>query len=386
MPKPINFILFLLITSLFCGEAAGNSAKASELFLLGEYEQLSGNMDLARDYYVQSLDYDSTSASIYLAIADLDLQANRLEQAVPMMQKAQQLDPENQDLLSRLLNLYAYLGRIEEAETFLHNQIAINPQALIYRKSLVELQVALQKWPELIDSYADLYLLSDFNFQYLDALLKIGLSTMDLETTLHALARILEAEPEDADALSSYIVLLHLFNNEVILDEGLLYLNLLVGNKNLVRRQLAQYCNQKQDFTAADSLYQILITEVPDADIYNNFAYNLSTRNNIDAAALNYALELAGKALDLEADNPAFLDTVGWIYFRLKKYDLAAFFIRQSLEIKAEDPVVLEHLGDILFTTDKKKEALQNYSRALELDPENKVLKHKIDQLRSNDE
>ena len=63
----------------------------------------------------------------------------------------------------------------------------------------------------------------------------------------------------------------------------------------------------------------------------NNYAYSLCERD-IDNVNINYALELSKKALDIDPLNAAYLDTMGWIYFKIGDYKNAENFIKNSIK------------------------------------------------------
>ncbi|SVE57283.1 uncharacterized protein METZ01_LOCUS510137, partial [marine metagenome] len=93
---------------------------------------------------------------------------------------------------------------------------------------------------------------------------------------------------------------------------------------------------------------------------------------------LNKALTLAKKAIELEPDNASYLDTIGWIYFKLNNMEKAQSFIEASVKIIDNNAIVLEHLGDILMKNNKYADAKDLYKRALALDKDNLRLKEKV--------
>jgi len=80
-------------------------------------------------------------------------------------------------------------------------------------------------------------------------------------------------------------------------------------------------------------------------------------------------------------DNAAYLDTMGWIHFKLEHVEIALKYIERSVELDPTNSVVLEHLGDILETMNRIDEARATYEKALELDVTNERLRTKIDEL-----
>ena len=130
-----------------------------------------------------------------------------------------------------------------------------------------------------------------------------------------------------------------------------------------------------KEWDKSDEIYIDLINvDSLDAQALNNYAYSLVERNE----NLNKALKMAKKAVSLEPQNASYLDTIGWIYFKLNKIDKAKEYLESSLEIVKDNSVVLEHLGDVLMKDNKQKEAIDYYKRALALDKDNPKLIKKV--------
>ena len=85
--------------------------------------------------------------------------------------------------------------------------------------------------------------------------------------------------------------------------------------------------------------------------------------------------------ISLEADslNSSYLDTKGWIYFKLEEYEKAREYIEMAIEAGDENAVMLEHLGDILFMSGKQLQAEELWKKALELDSDNNTLFQKVE-------
>ena len=75
--------------------------------------------------------------------------------------------------------------------------------------------------------------------------------------------------------------------------------------------------------------------------------------------------------------NAAYLDTYGWILFKLGKHDEALTYIQHSIELEDTNVVVLEHLGDVLMRVNRKTDAIEFYRKAYEFDNTNETLKNK---------
>ncbi|NOZ09254.1 MAG: tetratricopeptide repeat protein [FCB group bacterium] len=376
----ILIVLFLILPAA-AEDGRDSLASAEELYLLGQYELLSENYDQAENYFNQALALDSLSSTIYTSLAEIKLNTNDFEAALPLLTKAAALDPEDTQLLTRVLNLYVYLDKAEDAERLVKERLDSDPDNLFLWQSLAELQYNAQKWEDLINSQIQLYLLGDSNVQNLETLIQIGLKTGEFDTMMGALITILKARPDDIQVLGAYIRLLYLIGDDELIHAELKKLAAIVSKPVLVLQQLSLYYEQKKEYARSDSLYAIILADNPDASSYNNYAYNLSTRDNIDRAGLEHALDLVGKALDSEPDNPAYLDTVGWIYFKMGELDLAEYFVLQSLAMEENDADVLLHLGDIYARRNEVQKALEQYNKVLELYPDDSTVLQKIHDL-----
>ena len=75
-------------------------------------------------------------------------------------------------------------------------------------------------------------------------------------------------------------------------------------------------------------------------------------------------------SLELEPDNPAYLDTLGWIYFMQGDVERALKEIQRAANLMPEDPTIVEHLGDVMDKTGKKDRAVGYWKRSFVLDPD----------------
>jgi len=113
------------------------------------------------------------------------------------------------------------------------------------------------------------------------------------------------------------------------------------------------------------------------AVVNNNFGYFYA----MQGTELETALQMVKKALQQEPDNGAYLDTFGWVLFRMGDYKGAAYKLHQAFQRHA-DPVVAEHLGDALLKLGRTQEAIDKWEYALENDPNAAGVAQKIEQAR----
>ncbi|MHB0971374.1 MAG: tetratricopeptide repeat protein [Thermoanaerobaculia bacterium] len=98
----------------------------------------------------------------------------------------------------------------------------------------------------------------------------------------------------------------------------------------------------------------------------NYLGYMWADRNvNLDRAAT-----MLIDAVAQEPRNGAYVDSLGWVYFRMGKLDLAEKYLTQAAEILPRDATVQEHLGDLFARKGHWKLAAEKYRVALDLGPD----------------
>lgn len=128
-------------------------------------------------------------------------------------------------------------------------------------------------------------------------------------------------------------------------------------------------------FEDSDSLYERALRLDPQNHLLlNNYAYSLCERG----LQLERALKMSKDALSQQPENQSYLDTYGWLYYRLGDNKEAERWIRKAVELGSKSIVIHDHLGDVYFKLSEKFKALEYWQKALELDPGNQAIKEKI--------
>ena len=99
------------------------------------------------------------------------------------------------------------------------------------------------------------------------------------------------------------------------------------------------------------------------ASALNYLGYMLADRN----VRLNEALDLIKLAVEQEPNNGAYLDSLGWVYFRLGQMEQAETYLLRALQSTAKDPTVNDHLGDVYFKLGRLKDAISQWEVSLKL-------------------
>lgn len=208
----------------------------------------------------------------------------------------------------------------------------------------------------------------------------LAIAYISLEKTLNAISILLQARELFPDDFTINFLLGNSYNiekNYILAKESLLLaLNILPDNRS-AKHLLASVYNFLEEWDLSDALYRDLLeTEEDDIQALNNYSYTLAQRG----IELDLALEMVQKAITQDPENPAYLDTIGWVYFKIEQYQKALQYIEKSIEIDQDNAVVLEHLGDVLLKIDRKEEAQKYYEKALKLDSDNERLLQKINE------
>jgi tetratricopeptide (TPR) repeat protein len=120
---------------------------------------------------------------------------------------------------------------------------------------------------------------------------------------------------------------------------------------------------------AASAFRRCLHLDPSNASAYNYLGYMLADRG----LELEKALQLIRKALGFEPENGYFVDSLGWVYYRLGMLEDARRELERAAELVADDPVIREHLGRVYLDSGMRDEAEIQLRTALELgsaDPE----------------
>ena len=141
------------------------------------------------------------------------------------------------------------------------------------------------------------------------------------------------------------------------------------------KHTLAMIYDQNGLYIKSDSLYlELITTDSTDAQAYNNFAYSLVERHD----NLELALEMSIIANRIQPKSAPYLDTLGWIYFKLEQYEKALEYVQASYSLDSTNPVILEHLADILKATDQVSKANLIYMQAIDIGGDSLLIQQKI--------
>jgi tetratricopeptide (TPR) repeat protein len=112
----------------------------------------------------------------------------------------------------------------------------------------------------------------------------------------------------------------------------------------------------------AEAVLRAGLKNQPDSPaLLNSLSYLYAERG----VRLQEALSLIGKALRSEPERSSYLDTKGWVLFRLKRHAEAEKCLRKALS-QWESPTYMDHLGDVLEARGALAEAVECWKKALD--------------------
>ncbi|MDR0368212.1 MAG: tetratricopeptide repeat protein [Bacteroidales bacterium] len=338
----------------------------------------------------------------YLEIADMYIVNKMPEKAIPYLKKASVIEPNNPKINVILYNYYTENKKYEEAFSYLEK--AFSSPALPLDEKI---KILLGYYTSPKDSVKSNRLLNNMlqahpndpiawsmygDFMTRDNHLKeaktayekvISFDESKYKIWEQYLAILLDLGEFD-EALKQSETAMSLFPNQALpyLANGMSLLakeeyqeavSILEEGKNYVVEEfiamqihffLAESHSQLKNFEESDKYYEDLIKEYPDnATFLNNLSYSLAERG----LRLDYALQLAKKAVELSPNTATFEDTYAWAFFKKEDYKNAKLWLEKALknggdtssEILLHYSEVLQKLGEIAKSEEYKQKAEQ---------------------------
>ncbi len=138
--------------------------------------------------------------------------------------------------------------------------------------------------------------------------------------------------------------------------------------KQVVLLTLATAQNEAGDFKSAEKTLRDILEKTPDnTTALNNLGYFLTERGE----KLDEALVMIQKAVKAQPENSSFLDSLGWVHFKLGNYDEAEKTLMDASRRDTSSPTILDHLGDVYAKQGKMELARVTWQKALNLTSDN---------------
>ena len=141
-------------------------------------------------------------------------------------------------------------------------------------------------------------------------------------------------------------------------------------NETSVRYARALVAEKLGDLDMVESDLQTILKQEPaNAQVLNALGYTLADRTNRYEEALTYIQ----RALELEPDDAAVVDSMGWVLYRMGNYSQAIEHLRRAAQL-SQDPEIAAHLGEVLWVSGDKDGALKIWEKSLKDNPDDKIL------------
>lgn len=336
---------------------------------------------------------------------------NRGDEALPLLEKSIRKYPDDKRLRLTYARLLVEQDRMDDAKTQFSSLVQQYPEDDELRYSLALVCLEAKAWNEAKGYLEDLiareshvdsahlnlgriaeerndpqgalieYALVGPGNDYLPAQLRQSDILMNNGRTAEAQSRLARARDEQPD----YAIQLYLIEAETLSankqdDRGWAVLDKALkqypDDLNLLYTR-AMLAEKRNDLAQMEKDLRLIIKRDPDnAMALNALGYTLSDRTTRYAEAK----ALIEHAHQLNPEDPAVLDSLGWVNFRLGNLDEAERYLRQALE-RFPDQEVAAHLGEVLWANGKQREAKQIWGKFLKEQPDSPTLRSTIKRL-----
>ncbi|MXX75144.1 MAG: tetratricopeptide repeat protein [Holophagales bacterium] len=137
-----------------------------------------------------------------------------------------------------------------------------------------------------------------------------------------------------------------------------------------LRFQLGEAYERSRRYDEAADQFQAVLALQPENSHAMNYLGYMWADNGEN---LEQALELIRRAVDLDPNNGAFVDSLGWALFRLGEFEQARRHLERANQLVPRDSTILEHLGDVYVALGDPQRAREAYEQALAINDEENV-------------
>ncbi|MER9151235.1 tetratricopeptide repeat protein [Mesorhizobium opportunistum] len=208
--------------------------------------------------------------------------------------------------------------------------------------------------------------------------LQLGLNLADLDRHDEAITHLkafVDAHPND---MRAYLALGGVYSSKEdfrsaanIYDKAVDALKTpTAANWNIFYQRGIAYERLKEWPKAEPNFRKALELQPDQPQVLNYLGYSWVDMNT----NLKEGLAMIQKAVDLRPSDGYIVDSLGWAYFRLGRFDDAVREMERAVSLKPEDPVLNDHLGDAYWRVGRKLEATFQWNQARDLKPDPDVL------------
>jgi tetratricopeptide (TPR) repeat protein len=371
-----------------------------------------GQTDAALDQYKIIADANPEDAQTYLRMAEIYRKQGKFDQALDSLKKAETMVQDSIEVPYQIATVYQAQGRDEEAAQTLkqlldktekadgnytqgeksnravflerlgtiYREMGNNQSALDTFRKMLPLgdDNAVRGYQQIIDTYRESKQWPQATAAAKEAVQKLpndrGLKmvlasqladTGQADTAIEQVKALLKGNADDREvyiALSQMYTRLKRWNEaEQAINKAEQLSTKPEDKMYAVFVKGSVYEREKKYEQAEEAFKHVLSSDPQNAVALNYLGYMLGDRGVLLDEALNYVK----KAIDLDPANGAYLDSLGWAYYKLGKYDLAEQNLSKAVQRTPNDPTVQDHLGDVYQKVGRLKQAAAHWERAL---------------------
>jgi tetratricopeptide (TPR) repeat protein len=253
----------------------------------------------------------------------------------------------------------------DSAPVFVQMAIYLMPQMTDGHLLLAAIDARNERYEEAINAY---HKIGPDNEYYLDARRRAAELMEENNDTEGALKELTELA-KDQDDILSLIKIGDLYRRQENFSKAVEYYNQAADHfDNKVPKEYWQLLyvrgmsyERLGDWEKAENDLKAALAFQPDQPfVLNYIAYAWTDRGE----HLEEALALVKKAAELQPGDGYIADSLGWVYYRLGRYDEALPHLEKAVELLPYDAIVNDHLGDSYWQTGRKREARFQWQRA----------------------
>jgi tetratricopeptide (TPR) repeat protein len=332
----------------------------------------------ARAFYESFLERNPGATGVRLNYARFLIDQKEWQKALEEFKRVAADVPNDADTIYAVGLLSLQNNRLDDAEKYLKQALALRPQNDQARLYLGQVAEQSKRYPEAARWYREI----TNGEYYFEAQVRLGVVTAK-QGDLAAARRLLDGIDVQNDAQRVQVALAQ----EQILREAKQYrealevLNAAIkavpDDKDLLyARALAAEKLDRVDVTERD-LRAILKQDPKNVNALNALGYTLTDRTT----RYQEALELLQQAMTLKPDDAFILDSMGWLQYRMGNNAEAVKYLKRALDLR-NDAEIAAHLGEVLWVTGNRREAESVWNRALHDTPDSEALTGVINKFR----
>ena len=309
-----------------------------------------------------------------LIYARMLFEAERLVDAEKQYEQVHQQAPNDSDILFALALISMEQGKDESAKGYLNQMIRFNRRANEAHYYLGSIADKNEEIPQAISEYK----MVGPGREYLAAQVRIAALLADQDRLDDARAHLENQRANNPDRYNRLVMIEGQLLSERGHEAEFFELLEMVIQKQPENVELLYFrAMTGQSLGRLDVLEQDLLRVIEidpgNADAMNALGYTLADQTDRH----DEALVLIERALEIKPNEAAFIDSLGWVQYRLENYKDAVTNLRKALLLFDNDEVAA-HLGEVLWVSGEQQEARNVWQKALDARPDSDILKRVI--------